>query len=272
VWSLSAPVWQVALSAHQLAVAKPAALWPGKFVNFDTVEFAGGASSPLSPPWQPAVAALAQWLATKAGKKPALRVVLSGRFVRWQLLSWRSEISRPEELAAYAALRFRETFGPVADEWQVMFSPQPPGKAVLACAVDSALLEALRTTCKDAGASLTTVSPYFAGAFDHWRHVVGNKTAWFGLIEPDCVSLGLLRDGDWLGLRTQRVNAHWRDALPGMMAQIGISSGVADATLPLYLVGEGVPPTASAGPAFTWLQPKALAQAATPGARMAMGF
>jgi hypothetical protein len=247
----------VALSAQRLVVVKSGAFWPGKRVHVDCVDYPP-AVQPL--PWQSAVAALAQWLESKGGKKPALHIVLSGRFVRWQLLPWRPELTQPDELAAYAALRFRETFGPVAGDWQVVLSPQPPGKAVLACAVDTALMAALRTTCESAGARLAAVTPDFATAFDRWRHVLDKKAAWFGLVEPDGVTLGLLRDGHWLGLRTQRVNAHWREVLPGLMTQIGIAAGVAETALPLYLVGEGAPPAPVAGLAVTWLQPKVQGQ------------
>ncbi len=269
MWSPSAQTWHVALSPQRLVLAKPAAFWPGKRADYHSMDCLPGVQA---QPWQPAVAALATWLDTQAGAKPTLRVVLSGRFVRWQLLPWRPEITQPDELAAYATWRFRETFGHGAEDWQVLHSPQPPGKAVLACAVDAALLAALRAACQSAGARLAAVSPYFACAFDRWRHVVGKKTAWFGLIESETVSLGLLRDGNWVGLRTQRVNAHWRDALPGLMAQISISAGVADAALPLYLAGDGEPPAPAAGLTFTWLQPKAQAQRALPGGRMALGF
>jgi len=269
VWSPSSNTVRVALSSQRLVVAQSGAFWSDKPGACDCVDDLPDAPS---QPWQPAVAALVQWLGTKRGRKPALQVVLSGRFVRWQLLPWRAELTRPDELAAYAALRFRETFGAVAGDWQLMLSPRPPGKAVLACAVDVALMQALRTTCESVGAKLAAVTPYFAAAFDHWRGELGNKAAWFGLIESDCVSLGLLRDGDWMGLRTQRISGHWCDVLPGLMAQIGIAAGLAETALPLYLVGEGEPPTPAVGLTFTWLQPKVPAQGTLPGGRMAMGI
>ncbi len=200
-----------------------------------------------------------------------MRVVLSGRFVRWHCLPWQPDIAQPDEQLAYASLRFRETFGGVAEDWQLALSPQPPGQSVVACAVDGALIEALNTTCKNSGARLDRVSPYFACAYDHWRHVMGRKESWFGLIESECVSLGLLRNGHWMGLRTQRVNAHWHDVVRGLMAQIGISAGISDPALPLYLVGDGEPPAPTDGLDFTWLQPKALVQPALVGGRMAIG-
>ena len=268
MWSPSSQTLQVALSAQRLIVAKAAGLWPGKLAVCDSINCAPGLQA---EPWRPAVTALAQWLAEKGGRKPTLRIVLSGRLVRWQLLPWRPEVTQPKELATYALLRFRETFGKAADDWQVLHSLQPPGKAVPACAVDAALMEALRTTCEAAGARLATVTPYFSCAFDRWRDVLDKKAAWFGLIETDCVSLGLLREDNWTGLRSQRVDEDWRDVLPGMMAQIGIAAGLAEASPPLYLAGDSELPAPAVGLPFTWLQPKAQTARAVLGWRMALG-
>jgi len=229
----------------------------GRTADFDNIHCEPDAAGLQGEPWQQAVTALAQWLSEKGGKKPTLHVALAGRFVRWQLLPWQAEVTRPKELGAYAALRFHETFGKTACDWQVMHSPQPPGQTVPACAVDAALIAALRSTCDVAGARLATVVPHYACAFDRWRHALNKPSAWFGLIEPDCVSLGLLQGGRWLGLRSQRVDAHWREALPGMMAQMGIAVGLTEAAVPLYLTGNGDAPQPVPALDFTWLASQA---------------
>lgn len=257
MWSLSSPQWIVGLSAQRITLARPAWGWSRKIAACEHIDCKSETPGTDGASWQPAVVALAQWLAEKGGRNPKLHVVLSGRFVRWQLLPWQAEVSQPKELAAYASLRFHETFGKVANDWQVMHSPQPPGQTVPACAVDAALIAALRSNCDVASATLVTVSPYFASEFDRWRTSFNKKSAWFGLIESDCVSLGLLRDGQWLGLRSQRLDADWRDALPGMMAQMGIAVGLSEESVPLYLTGGGGAPPRVAGLAFTWLQSKA---------------
>jgi hypothetical protein len=227
--------------------------------------------APDAESWQPALAALAQWLGGKDRKKSIVHIALSGRFVRWQLLPWRAELTQSSELASYAKLRFREIFGHAADGWQVLRSPQPPGQTVPACAIDAALLQALGSACEGAGARLATVTPYFASAFDRWRKTLGGQPAWFGLIESDCLTLGLVQGGNWLGLRTQRLDEDWRELLPSLMVQMGIVANLADAKTPLYLVGEGSPPAPVAGLAFTWLQPKVAAQHTLSDYRRALG-
>lgn len=262
---LSLKTLHVGLAAERLVLAEVSGAWRRRVTACDSLK---GLEAPEAEPWRPAVAALAGRLGKQRGTGAALRVVLSGRMVRWQLLPWRPELANPREFAAYAALRFRETFGGVADAWRILPAPQPPGGAAPACAVDAGLLDALRGACEGAGLRLVEVTPYFASAFDHWRAVLGGKTAWFGLLESDCLSLGLLRGGRWAALRAQRLKKDWREELPGMMAQLGVCAGLGDAAAPLYLAGGGDEPPAG-GPPFVWLRPAARLGAA--GCRMALG-
>lgn len=268
MWLPESRALHIGLSAHHLMVAKTGGLWPGRHATCDRIDCAPVADDEL---WRPAVTALAQRLAEHVGKKPTLHIVLSGRFVRWQLLPWRPELTRAHEVSTYAALRFRETFGKVAEGWQVLHASQALGKTVPACAVDAALIAALRSTCEAAGARLAAVTPYYASVFDRWRNALGKKTVWFGLIEPDCISLGLLQAGSWMGLHTQRLDGDWREVLPGMLAQLGIGAGLTEEFPPLYLVGDGEQPLPVAGLACTWLCPAQPAQRALVGWRMALG-
>lgn len=212
---------------------------------------------PLPPaqgePWGPAVEALARLLAEERGTRRTLRVVLGGRFARWQLLPWRKELSRPGELAAYAQFRFREVYGQIAEGWRVLVAPQPPGCCVPACAVDAALLDALQAAVP-APARLAAVVPYYAAAFDCWRGRLKNGSVWFGVAEEDCLTLGLLRASGWLGLRAQRLEGDWRETLPGLMAQIGIAAHVDPAT-PLFMAGAAMTAEQNAAAPFHWLAP-----------------
>lgn len=210
-------------------------------------------------PWQPAAAALDGFLAERTGQSHAIQIALAGQFVRWQLLPWQADIVRADEFAAYAALCFYEIFGDAAKFWHFQSTVQPPGAAIPVCAIDMALLDALQDICQRHGHKLVSVSPCFANAFDHWRNTFREETAWFGLLEQDVVSLGLLHQRTWAGLRTQRLpEENWQEIITGMMAQSVIASGFGQTVAPLYLAGrnrDGNPPAASGNLPFTWLQP-----------------
>jgi len=268
----SPEVLHVGLSPTAIVLARSAGRWRPRPVAWEKIDCGTGTSTGSEAPWEASLAALARTLGSEARGARRLQVVLAGRLVRWQLLSWRPELKGPRELATYAALRFRETYGRCAEAWQVSCSPQPPGQAIPACAVDAGLVAGLGRISQAAGLRLGRVTPYFAAAFDNWRGQLGRQAAWFGLVESDCLSLGLLRDGAWLGLRTERLGRHWADALTATRAQLAIATGLdASADVPLYLAGS----RSAAAPAedlpHAWLCPRTPAAAGQDDWRLALG-
>lgn len=239
----------------------------------DVIELAPAAAA--TPAWQPAVDALRDWLA-REGQKPAdLTVRLSTHLVRWQLLPWQDQLARPQERQAYARLRLRATFGAAADGWRVASAPAAPGQAWPACAVDEALIAALQAL--PGGGRLRSVAPYFASAFDHWRGRLGRGSAWFGAVEPGALTLGLLQQGHWCGLRTLRLGGAgataWLAQLPALQAQIAVGAGLAAAPeAPLHLAGCVEQPAPAGEHPLVWHAPAGAAAAPSGLARMAWGI
>ena len=269
MWSVRPARWHVGLGAGKVVRVALAGAWRQRVDSFDERACTPDAGA---APWLAATVELARLLQDDAVRARPVRIVLSGRFVRWQLLAWHPELARQEEVAAHARLRFAETFGELASDWTVLHAPQPPGRAVPACAVDTSLVQALRGICKDAGTRLESVTPYFAGAAQHWHSTLGGQGAWFGVVESDWVSLGLLHKGAWVGLHAQRADADWPALLPGMMAQVGMGAGMAESTWPVYLVGAGGTSTPGAATPWVRLQPPMAMPGASPGCRMALGL
>lgn len=214
--------------------------------------------------WDAPVRALTQWLREHASPGTRLQLFLSGDFVRWQLLDWPPTLASPDEVDAYARLRFRTAFGATADDWQLSLGPLLPGQPLPACAIDQGLLRALEGLQTDGVARVHGATPYFAAAFDRWRRRVGRQTAWFGVAEPGHLTLGLLHRGRWRGLRScrlprdsQAAEAVWGALVPPLQAQMGVSSGLElPAQVPLYLAGCFSAPKASAWPGLVWLAPE----------------
>ena len=271
MWFADRQPLQVALLERQLVLAR------GRRSG-DAVEVIdlspAGASTPV---WQPAVDALREWLA-RAGQKPVdLNVRLSTHLVRWQLLPWQEQLSRPQERQAYARLRLRATFGAAADGWRVVGAPAAPGQAWPACAVDEALITALTALQAPGGVRLRSVAPYFATAYDHWRGQLGRGSAWFGAVEPGAITLGLLQNGRWCGLRTLRLaaspDAGWLAQLPALQAQIAVGAGLAGPPdAPLHLAGCTAQPAPTQGQLVVWHAPAGAAEVAGGLARMAWGI
>lgn len=212
-----------------------------------------------APAWSPAVAALSTWLRERDVKRARLHVFLSSQLVRWHLLEWQPQLVRPQELEAYARLRFRATFGTVADSWRVVHTEPLPGRSLPACAIDETLLAELDSLQSIGQTGVVSVVPYFSAAFDRWRSSVDHKWAWFGVAEPGSLTLGLLQRGVWHGLRSARHTdpsaAGWRSVLPALQAQIQLASGFDLSKEPpkVYLVGCGTESERTRDPRVVWL-------------------
>jgi hypothetical protein len=220
---------------------------------------------------------LAQWLDGHKASAAAVQIVLSGRFARWQLLPWREELSAGDAFAAYAALRFRETYGKLAQDWTLLPAILAPGQTAPVAAVDTALLEALSSLCHSHRLRLQGITTYFPQAFDRWHQLLKGAGFWFSAVEPDVLTLGLVQQGQWVALQSQRHTGDWKTALQLLMEQMAWACDEAEAQLPLFLAGAVAAPGfthldhASGARPFTWLQPRQTAAQPSEGLRLALG-
>lgn len=173
---------------------------------------------------------------------PRLDIVLSEHFVRWLPLPWQAELETPEEQEAYARHSFRAVYGEVARHWLVRCAAQPPGAAIPACAIDDALVAALRQLAAIHGCLLGSLRPLFAVAADRWqRKLPRGGTAWFAMLEPGRLSLGLLRNRRWQAMHGEPVPTPQEsgELLAGLVVRSALSAGIAPGDGRLVLCGEG---------------------------------
>ncbi len=211
-------------------------------------------------PWRASL----NFLAPALDKNVDLAVVLSSHFVRLQLLPWQAELKTRAEWQAYGTFRFQEIYGSVADAWDIVLSNEPPGRAVMACAVDRALLDALKELAGERGGRLVSVQPAFALAWNRHRKSLGAAAGAFVLAEPGRLCAGLCRDGAWFALRNQSVTEP-EAGIGGLLAQ---QLMLADMPLPVgevLVVGlDGAALKAAAGLPAGWRLCGAPAKGGTP--------
>lgn len=176
-------------------------------------------------------------------------VVLDGSHVRWKLVDQPPGAVAARDRQAIVAHQFGEA-GQGADEkggssgnggnasagWAIRAAEQPGGWKAPAGAVDAQLVERLASACRDAGARLGRVRPYFSAAFDHWRRSIADDSYWFCVLDPGSVGLGLLYQGQWQGLVVRRPSGDWRSQVATLQAQLAIPAGIDTTGLPGYLV------------------------------------
>lgn len=170
------------------------------------------------PLWRAAVDALPAALAACPHRQPrSVRVVLSHHFVRYALLPWSAALGSEAAWLAYAQHRFAAVHGAQAAQWTLRIAPTAWRGARIACATETALLEALRARLGERKVRLASVQPHLMTAFNAARRDLPRPACWLVVAEAGRLALALIERGAWRALRSRRLGADWRDALPALL-------------------------------------------------------
>jgi hypothetical protein len=196
-----------------------------------------------------AVAALARALGTLAWKNAEASVTLSNHFVRLALVQNAGEAAQGAERVALARHQLRLVYGDRAEAWEVVLGEGRT--ATVAAAVDPALVIALRDALAGAGVALTTLRPFLADAFNGARPFLAPGPAWLAVVEPGRVCVAHLDGARWVALRSQRVQGAPEAALPTLLEQCRLASGIEADTAEVCVVARDPWPDDPA-PAGRW--------------------
>jgi len=147
--------------------------------------------------WRGALLTLAEIVKANAIKNANCAVLLSGHFVRCEVLAWSDNLKSAKEYEALAHAKFRAVHGAAADAWDIRLGALAFRQPVLAFAVDKVLIREIDALLSGAGLVLSSVQPHFCAVFDHHRGKIKSGVAWFGLLEPGRLWLGCLVNGIW---------------------------------------------------------------------------
>ena len=156
-------------------------------------------------PWVGAIEALRQEAEQWRRERLAVTVVLSNHFVRYVMVPPLDRARSREEAAALARFHFAKIHGERAAGWHVRLATPSSSAATPASAIDTALLEALKTCFPARGKPrLKSVQPYKMSAFNFWRRRIENQGVWLLLVEPGTACLALLAGRRWVAIQNVR--------------------------------------------------------------------
>lgn len=197
----------VALAPGELCWLRLAGMFKSKLIGKGIV--------PVDPAygihaWDGAIAALRAETARWSRDRLSVRVTLSNHFVRYALVPPSSEVSGQTEELALARFHFNKVHGDSSRGWEIRLSPGRSGAPRLACAIDSALLEALKQSFP-AGQRprLDSVQPLLMSAYNSGSGAIPKGGAWLILAEPDRACVALIKDRAWHAV--QNVRGHYAD-------------------------------------------------------------
>lgn len=183
------------------------------------------AAAPGDLPWVPAVGRLAEAMQDLAGGRVSGTAIVSNHFMRYTVVPWSETLTSATEQAAYARHCFRENYGYSSDTWALCLNPGQPCMPQLACAVDSPLLDALRTIFLRSGSRLKSIQPHLMAAYNQCRAALQKSPGWFVLHEPGSLCVALLDDAGFSHVKTSRVGPHWIAELPLLLERESCLAG-----------------------------------------------
>lgn len=198
------------------------------------------------PAWRNAVDTLARALEASPGRSGRARVVLSNHFVRYVVARWRDDLQSGPERQAFIHHRFRETYGAAVEGWILREDPAHHGKPSLACAIDAALLDALREVFRRAHMRVASVQPLFMAAFNRHRRAVGESGGFF-VYEKGRLCGACFDEAEWRSVSNARIDG--TDSLAMALEREMVLHGLsADAPAYLCLVDDCEAPAGLARP------------------------
>lgn len=220
-------------------------------IGADAIGIAGTGSSqspiqvtlPLAPltdnrDWQAVLQPLGDWLDQTQLRNVSITIQLSNRYARYALMPWSSEVQGGEEQAlALACLEAQ--YGDMTG-WTPRLDPGAYGEARLVCAIEAALLDALRTVLEPRGIRCPLIQPYFAVCWNRWRNELrkgGTADLCFAVAEGGMLVMATCQQGRWHSVRA--VGCRDLDLVPSLAERESLLQGFAQ-TLPAYLHSPGL--------------------------------
>lgn len=149
-------------------------------------------------PWHGALEALRREAAAWR-KRIDVSVVLSNHFVRYAVLPPQDGAATAEEEIALARFQFTRIHGERVKGWEVRVSEE------LACAIDTALLEGIRSAFPHSGkARLVSVQPFLMTAYNRTRARIPREGAWLLLAEAGRTCLARIAPKGWASIYNGR--------------------------------------------------------------------
>jgi len=184
-------------------------------------------------PWSGALAVLETALKQPEWQQARVTVIFSGDFMRYRVAPWDGRLTA-EEQEALLRHRFEEVYGDGMHTWRLSVADAGYGKQCLVCAFDPRLMAALQDIFLRSKARLVSVKPLLMTAFNRWRRQIKGGGAWLVLAEKSHLTIALLQNGEWRGIRSKACEPGWEDTLGLLLEREALQLGVDAAEFPVY--------------------------------------
>ncbi len=192
--------------------------------------------------WHVPLSVLREFLSTSEARAGDVTVVLSDSFIHYLLVPWTAEIVRRADQRAFAESLFIENYGDDAQRWVVQLAGARAGQSQVAAAIERSLLEELTAIFAPSHLRLGAIEPQLMNIVNSNRQALSGD-AWLLVVGRDRMLVGLLREGNWLSLRS-RPHTNARLSIEQLLQQECLLHGITPRNEKIHIYGaDGSPLT-----------------------------
>jgi hypothetical protein len=205
------------------------------------------------PLWHSTLNTLEAALPQFCPQKTVASIVLSNHFVRYALINNSEQVSNATEEHALIQHHFARIYGTIATHWSMSINQaERPDRPRVACAVDQALIDALRGLFENGHIRLQSIQPYLMTVFNPYRNRFP-QSAWLALVEDGILCLARLEDSQWRSIKCIKISDDWRRDLEIQLERETFLSGQshiqAEQQLPVLMLAPQYPEPIDVSPA-----------------------
>lgn len=248
----------IALCPDRIGVVRSSGLWRRRMTAQLEIEVTQSATGTA---WSGVLETLEHWLADNDVRNIRADLVFSSRFMRHTVVPWSDNVKTLDEEAALARARFESQYGDMAD-WTIRLDTGVYGRARIASAIETPLLDGLKRTFAHRAPRCRTASGYFELCWNRWRHNVLQGDALFLLAESGTALIAAIKGGQWLGIRELRTPAD-ASLLETLLEREALLQGYAE--LPgsfVHVPGLAAHEYQESSAVWNWLNPEVLGNSA----------
>lgn len=233
---LSSDSLHISFSPSGFKLERRRGFWRPKVVDIALIRTRLAAGSQA---WQPSLQSLQTAMADDRWHGLPIFITLSDRLVRYQLLPSLRELATPTERIAYASFQFHQTYGGIADQWEIEVDTSFPDSPAIACGIDQGLVSGLLSISQISKGHTRSLTPRFVATVNQGiakLRSIEDQRYVLALFETGGITSGVVENGQWRSIRQRYTNTSPISSLCDVLDQERLASSFQHAHTTVYLI------------------------------------
>ncbi|WP_370306065.1 hypothetical protein [Sinimarinibacterium flocculans] len=164
--------------------------------------------------WAAGLGALAEWLGTRERLQGAvLDIIVDDSLVRYTLVPWQRELRRRTERMALARACFENAYGDAMQPWDIRIDAVAGNRPAIACAIEHALVTAVKRLCAENKVKLHALQPAFVLKLNSTREAMSTDDIVVLAVDERTIAGACQMAGCWSSVWSRRLPTTHADSM-----------------------------------------------------------